>query len=67
MNDDRDDYIEKFVRRRVGVVALKKLRRLVDADAAAEQAKARWASRLAWGFAIAALLVLLWLGLRSFH
>lgn len=67
MSDDRDDYIEKSVRRRVGVAALKKLRRMVDADVAAEQAKAWWASRLAWGFAIAALLVLLWLGLRSFH
>ncbi|RTL49112.1 MAG: hypothetical protein EKK46_14865 [Rhodocyclaceae bacterium] len=67
MSDDVDDYVEKSVRRRVGIAALKKLRRMVDADAAVEHAKARWACRLAWGFAIAALLALLWLGLRSFR
>lgn len=59
-----DDYIEGKVRRAVGINALRRLRRLVDADAADELAKARRARRLAWAFGLATLLAVLLLAIR---
>jgi hypothetical protein len=42
------------VRRTVGIAALKRIRRIVDADNALEADKRRWARRLGIAFALAA-------------
>lgn len=57
--------IAQAVRRQVGIAALRKLRHLVDEDAAREQLKARWARRLGWTFAATGVVFLLWLVWRS--
>lgn len=49
-----DEYVDRMVRRRVGLDALRRLRRLVDAERAKEAGNARLAQRLA--FVIAVLL-----------
>jgi hypothetical protein len=59
-----DSGIERHVRRIVGIAALRRLRRMVDADAAAEARKSALAARLAWAFALAALLAVAWLAFR---
>ena len=59
-----DEDREKAVRRLVGVATLRRLRRMVDAEADAKHAEARWARRLGWGFAILALAVVLALAVR---
>lgn len=60
MNPDHHP-IADGVRRTVGIAALRRLRRLVDAEEAQDQANARWAQRLGVVFIVAAALVLLWL------
>lgn len=59
-----DDYVNHAVRRRVGVEALRRLRRLVDGEAAQREIEARWARRLGWLFALAALIVVALLVIR---
>lgn len=59
MTDDPD--IGRNVRRTVGVAALRRIRRLVDADNALEADKARWARRLSIFFLLAALMALAWI------
>lgn len=62
MNDDPE--IRRAVRRTVGIAALKRIRRIVDADNALEADKQRWARRLAMLFALAAVLALAWMLIR---
>ena len=62
MNTDPD--IERNVRRTVGIAALKRIRRIVDADNELEAGKQRWARRLSIAFLLAAALVLAWMLIR---
>ncbi len=62
MSDDPE--IRRAVRRTVGIAALRRIRRIVDADNALEADKRRWARRLAILFMLAALLVLAWMLIR---
>ena len=59
-----DPEIRRAVRRTVGISALRRIRRIVDADNALEADKQRWARRLTIGFALAAVLVLGWMLIR---
>jgi predicted nucleic acid-binding Zn ribbon protein len=52
------------VRRTVGIAALKRIRRIVDAENALEADKRRWARRFGIAFALAAALVLAWMLIR---
>ncbi len=62
MSDDPE--IRRAVRRTVGIAALRRIRRIVDADNALEADKARWARRLSAFFLLAALLALAWIVIR---
>ena len=62
MSDDPE--IRHAVRRTVGIAALRRIRRIVDADNALEADKARWARRLLVFFLLAALLALVWIVIR---
>lgn len=59
-----DPEIQRAVRRTVGIAALRRIRRIVDADNALEAEKTRWARRLAIALVLAALLVLGWMAIR---
>jgi hypothetical protein len=59
-----DPEIERNVRRTVGIAALKRIRRIVDADNQLEAGKQRLARRLGIGLALAAALVLAWMLIR---
>jgi hypothetical protein len=59
-----DDYVSSMVRRRVGLDALRRLRRLVDAERAREAGEARLARRLAMAIAVLAGLTSLFFLLR---
>ncbi|RLJ68124.1 hypothetical protein [Sulfurisoma sediminicola] len=59
-----DPETERGVRRVVGIAVLRRLRRMVDGDAAAEAEKSVLARRLAWAFALAALLAVAWIAFR---
>ncbi|MCM2307903.1 MAG: hypothetical protein NDI91_10630 [Sulfuritalea sp.] len=59
-----DEKIRRAVRRTVGIAALKRIRRIVDADDALEAAKRRWARRLGILFLLAAILALAWMLIR---
>jgi hypothetical protein len=59
-----DQEIQRGVRRVVGIAVLRRLRRMVDGDAAAEAEKSALATRLAWAFALAALLAVAWIAFR---
>lgn len=59
-----DPEVERGVRRIVGLAALRRLRRMVDAENAGEAERAILATRLAWTFALAALLAVLWIAFR---
>ncbi|MBV6475652.1 MAG: hypothetical protein KJZ92_03700 [Rhodocyclaceae bacterium] len=59
-----DDYVSRMVRRRVGLDALRRLRRRVDAERAREAGEARLARRLAMAIAVLAGLTLLFFLLR---
>ena len=60
----QDPEIQRAVRRTVGIAALKRIRRIVDADNDLEAGKQRWARRLGIAFALAAVLVLAWMLIR---
>lgn len=62
MNDDPE--IRRAVRRTVGIAALRRIRRLVDADNALEADKRRWARRLSVALLVAAALALAWMLIR---
>ena len=62
MNDD--PAIQRTVRRTVGIAALRRLRRIVDADNALEAEKALWARRLSILFLLAVVLALAWFAIR---
>ena len=62
MSDDAK--IRQAVRRTVGIAALCRLRRIVDADNALEAEKALWARRLSVAFLLAAVLALAWFVIR---
>lgn len=62
MNDDPE--IQRAVRRTVGIAALRRLRRMVDADNALEASNARWVRRLSVLFILAALFALAWIVIR---
>lgn len=61
---NEDEKIRHAVRRTVGVAALRRIRRIVDADYALEADKRRWARRLAMLFLLAAVLALAWMLIR---
>ena len=56
--------IRRAVRRTVGIAALRRIRRIVDADNALEGGKQRWARRLSIALILAAVLVLAWMLIR---
>jgi hypothetical protein len=56
--------IERAVRRTVGIAALRKIRKLVDADAEQQAREAVLGRILTWVFGVLFLLVLLWLAMR---
>ena len=56
--------ISRNVRRTVGIAVLRRLRRMVDAEAAHEARKSALARRLAWTFAIAAAVAVAWIAFR---
>ena len=62
MSDDPE--IQRAVRRTVGIAALRRIRRIVDADNALEASKQSWARRLAIFLALAAILALGWMLIR---
>ena len=62
MSDDPE--IQRAVRRTVGIAALRRIRRIVDADNALEAGKQRWARRLSILLILAAILVLAWIAIR---
>jgi hypothetical protein len=53
-----EEYLERMTRRRIGLEALRRLRRLVDGERAKDAANVRWAPRLAWAALAAAILAL---------
>jgi len=59
-----DPEIQRAVRRTVGIAALRRLRRIVDADNALEADKNRWARRLSIFFVLVAVVVLAWIVIR---
>jgi len=59
-----DPEVGRGVRRVVGIAVLRRLRRMVDAEAAAEARKSALATRFAWAFALAAVLAVLWIAFR---
>jgi hypothetical protein len=62
MSDDPE--IQRAVRRTVGIAALRRIRRIVDADNELEAGRQRWARRLAIAFLLAAVPVLAWMLIR---
>jgi len=59
-----DPDVDKAVRRVVGFAALRRLRRMANAEKSQERDETRWAVRLSWAFGIAAVLTLAWLAFR---
>lgn len=59
-----DEHVDRMVRRRVGFAALRRLRRLVDAERAQEADEARLARRLSLAIAVLAGLTFLYFVLR---
>jgi hypothetical protein len=62
MSDDPE--IQRAVRRTVGIAALRRIRRIVDAGNALEAGKQRWARRLTIAFVLAIVLILAWMLIR---
>ena len=62
MSDDPE--IQRAVHRTVGIAALRRIRRIVDADNALEAAKQRWTRRLSIFLILAAVLALAWIAIR---
>ena len=62
MSDDPE--IRRAVRRTVGIAALHRIRRIVDADNALEASKQKWARRLTIFLILATVLALAWIVIR---
>lgn len=62
MSDDPE--IQRAVRRTVGFAALRRIRRIVDADNQLEASKQLWARRLSILLIVAAVLALAWIVIR---
>jgi len=60
----QDPEIQRAVRRVVGIAALRRIRRIVDADNELEAGKQRWVRRLSIFLIIAAILALAWIVIR---
>jgi len=60
----QDPEIQRAVRRIVGIAALRRIRRIVDADNELEAGKQRWVRRLSIFLIIAAILALAWIVIR---
>jgi|GEM_PF-3378966 len=60
-NQDNKEYIDRVVRRKVGIAALRHIRKLVDTENESDQFAARRARQLGWLFAALALLFVLYL------
>ncbi|MBS1189883.1 MAG: hypothetical protein H6R10_1675 [Rhodocyclaceae bacterium] len=58
--------IDHAIQRIVGIAALRRLRRMVDEEAADERRRARWAGRFGMGFAVAAGIAVIYLVGRAF-
>ena len=56
-----DPEIERNVRRTVGIAALRRIRRIVDADDALEAGKRRWARRLTAVLIVATVVAVAWI------
>jgi hypothetical protein len=61
---NEDEKIQHAVRRTVGIAALKRIRRIVDAENALETEKSRRALRLSIFFMLVAVLALAWIAIR---
>jgi hypothetical protein len=61
---NEDEKIQRAVRRTVGIAALKRIRRIVDAENALETEKSRRALRLSIFFMLVAVLALAWIAIR---
>jgi len=59
-----DPEIQRAVRRIAGIAALRRIRRIVDADNELEAGQRRWARRLSIFLVIAAILALAWIVIR---
>lgn len=59
-----DPDIERNVRRTVGIEAMRRIRRIVDAENELEAQKERWARRIALALLAAATLALAWFAFR---
>lgn len=59
-----DEKLQRAVRRTVGIAALRRIRRIVDADNELEAGKQRWARRLSIFLLLAAVLALAWIAIR---
>jgi len=59
-----DPDIDKAVRRIVGLATMRRLHRMIANEHDVEASAARWAKRLIWLFALAALLTVAWLAFR---
>ena len=59
-----DPEIERNVRRTVGISALRRIRRIVDADNQLEAQKARWARRVLLALGAAVALAVAWFAFR---
>jgi hypothetical protein len=59
-----DEKLQRAVRRTVGIAALRRIRRIVDADNELEAGKQRWARRLSIFLILAAVLALAWIAIR---
>ena len=62
MSDDPE--IRRAVRRTVGIAALRRIHRLVDADNALEVEKARWARRIGFLLLAVAIAAVAWIAIR---
>lgn len=60
IGEPRHDELAAGVRRVVGIAALRKLRRLVDAELAQDAANARAAGKFGYFLAVLLLLVVVW-------
>jgi len=60
MNPQDTLHIDMASRRTAGIAALRKIRRIVDAEIAHEQIKATWAKRFTAGFGVFFIVALTW-------
>ena len=59
-----DPDMERNVRRTVGIAAMRRIRRIVDAESELEAQKARWARRIALALLAAVAFALAWFAFR---